>query len=389
MVSGWAGNYRAAKKSGLQCFNNKRQCTGCSGSTYYGIEEKTVYECGEELNIDDLTVQYYGTDGKVTIVENSNYTTNKDSIDMNTLGSKELCVTYNDNGKELKATVNLTVRKAAEIIAEGSSNSINWKIDGKGKLIVTGTGDYEKTDYIYAPWYVYRVRIKEAEINVTGMTDASNLFADCIYLKKIDLSGFDTKNVTNMRGMFSYCTSLEKLDLSNFDLSGLSDDIGIQPFEYCTSLSSIYTPKNCPANIELPAEDGDKWYKEDGTECTTLPTGLASSILLYKNNPPEEGDKEVTVKFDLQGHGAQISPVTVNSGDLLTAPEDPTEEGYAFGGWYKEAGCTNAWNFDSDTVTADATLYAKWTSNEPEVKCTVTFDMQGHGTQIIQRQMAR
>jgi uncharacterized repeat protein (TIGR02543 family) len=31
-------------------------------------------------------------------------------------------------------------------------------------------------------------------------------------------------------------------------------------------------------------------------------------------------------------------------------------------GWYREAACTTPWNFASDTVTADRTLYAKWTS---------------------------
>ena len=38
-----------------------------------------------------------------------------------------------------------------------------------------------------------------------------------------------------------------------------------------------------------------------------------------------------------------------------------TAGGYAFGGWFKEAGCTNAWDFAKDTVTGNMTLYAKWT----------------------------
>lgn len=29
-------------------------------------------------------------------------------------------------------------------------------------------------------------------------------------------------------------------------------------------------------------------------------------------------------------------------------------------GWYKESGFTNRWNFTTDTVTSDLTLYAKW-----------------------------
>jgi len=47
--------------------------------------------------------------------------------------------------------------------------------------------------------------------------------------------------------------------------------------------------------------------------------------------------------------------------------------GYAFGGWYREPACTHAWNFSADAVTANITLYAKWTINT----YTVTFDSQG------------
>jgi uncharacterized repeat protein (TIGR02543 family) len=41
-------------------------------------------------------------------------------------------------------------------------------------------------------------------------------------------------------------------------------------------------------------------------------------------------------------------------------PTAPTKSGYTFEGWYKEATLTNAWDFETDTVTEDITLYAKW-----------------------------
>ena len=50
------------------------------------------------------------------------------------------------------------------------------------------------------------------------------------------------------------------------------------------------------------------------------------------------------------------------------APEfgsyDPARTGYNFDGWYKEQACENAWNFATDTVTDNITLYAKWTVKE-------------------------
>ena len=81
----------------------------------------------------------------------------------------------------------------------------------------------------------------------------------------------------------------------------------------------------------------------------------------------------ITVSFDMQGHGSDIPSQTIAAGSKATKPTDPTAAGYVFKGWYKEAACTNEWNFDSDTVSTNRTLYAKW-------QVTVTFNTQGHGT---------
>lgn len=70
-----------------------------------------------------------------------------------------------------------------------------------------------------------------------------------------------------------------------------------------------------------------------------------------------------TVTFDVQGHGTAPAAATVASGGKVTKPADPSASGYTFGGWYKETGCTTAWVFDTDTVSKDTTIYAKWTEN--------------------------
>ena len=67
-----------------------------------------------------------------------------------------------------------------------------------------------------------------------------------------------------------------------------------------------------------------------------------------------------TVTFNSQG-GSAVSLQTVNHGGKVTKPTNPTRTGYTFGGWYKESGCTNAWDFATDTVISNVTLYAKWT----------------------------
>lgn len=71
-----------------------------------------------------------------------------------------------------------------------------------------------------------------------------------------------------------------------------------------------------------------------------------------------------TVAFETSG-GSAVDPVTVDTGSTVTKPADPTKSGYTFGGWYKDSTLQTPWDFANGTVTADTTLYAKWTANPP------------------------
>lgn len=67
------------------------------------------------------------------------------------------------------------------------------------------------------------------------------------------------------------------------------------------------------------------------------------------------------VTFDVQGHGtAPAAQIGVKVGETAVKPADPAETGYRFDGWYRDAACTKAWDFDADIVQTDTTLYAKW-----------------------------
>ena len=67
------------------------------------------------------------------------------------------------------------------------------------------------------------------------------------------------------------------------------------------------------------------------------------------------------VKFDAQG-GSATGDQTPASGSTVAKPADPTRDGYTFAGWYTDEACTQAYDF-STPVTADLTLFAKWTKN--------------------------
>lgn len=104
------------------------------------------------------------------------------------------------------------------------------------------------------------------------------------------------------------------------------------------------------------------------------------SVKVTPSGSTPSGDT-YTVTFNANGHGSAPDPLTgITSGSTISAPTAPTADGYIFGGWYKEAACTTPWNFATDKVTENITLYAKWTAAPPATTYTVTFDANGHGS---------
>ena len=69
-----------------------------------------------------------------------------------------------------------------------------------------------------------------------------------------------------------------------------------------------------------------------------------------------------TVSFNSNGGSACDTKFVATADGKLVKPADPAREGYTFGGWYTDEACTQAYDF-STPVTADMTLYAKWTKN--------------------------
>lgn len=98
----------------------------------------------------------------------------------------------------------------------------------------------------------------------------------------------------------------------------------------------------------------------------------------------ESGDDTTCkVTFNSQG-GSAVAAKTVDKGDKVARPSaNPTKEGYYFLDWFKEAACTNAWNFDADVVNSDITLYAGWTQTTTH---TVTFNPNG-GSAVAPQQV--
>lgn len=133
---------------------------------------------------------------------------------------------------------------------------------------------------------------------------------------------------------------------------------------------------------EEPTKEGcffEGWYQEaDHINIWNFETDIIESdITLYAKwnsaedaaedtaeDTEEKSDTAYIVTYDMQGIGEQIEPETVNKGELLTKPDVPTVEGYTFSAWYQEPECINPWDFETDMITQDTILYAKWTQEK-------------------------
>jgi uncharacterized repeat protein (TIGR02543 family) len=68
-----------------------------------------------------------------------------------------------------------------------------------------------------------------------------------------------------------------------------------------------------------------------------------------------------TVTFNANGGTPTPPPQTVKKGGKVEWPGVfPTKGGASFVGWYDAPDYGKGWNFDTDTVTRDITLYAMW-----------------------------
>lgn len=69
---------------------------------------------------------------------------------------------------------------------------------------------------------------------------------------------------------------------------------------------------------------------------------------------------DCTVSFASNG-GTEVPEQHVIFGETIQEPEAPIREGYKLLGWYSDIHLKDKWNFETDTVRGNMTLYAKWT----------------------------
>ena len=174
----------------------------------------------------------------------------------------------------------------------------------------------------------------------------------------------------------------------NATADGISDTCSVHVTEICFIVSFEPNGGN-PVNdqtakqntiITKPADPQKTgytfigWYRE--IACTSAwifaTDHVTSNITLFAKWTANT----YTVTFNSKGASA-VGSKTVEYGSTITEPATPIYSGNAFGGWYTDIACTNAWNFATARVMENITLYVKWNNIQ---QIDVSTSDSRHGT---------
>ena len=177
-------------------------------------------------------------------------------------------------------------------------------------------------------------------------------------------------------GAFSNADSLEYVVIPS-----TVESIPYSAFTRCEKLKTLYFGGTHEewALMEFTGED------DPGKNAVNKAAVFVNSTGPGTGEPYQAPGPVYTVTFsapDAVMYRTQVRRV-IGGGTVERPKNDPYWYGNEFLGWYKEEACTNAWDFDNDTVTGDITLYAKWKAENPgPVNPTgplVTFDLNYAG----------
>jgi len=110
------------------------------------------------------------------------------------------------------------------------------------------------------------------------------------------------------------------------------------------------------------------WYEDDETVEYVFGTMPASDV----NLKAYWTINQYTISFDSDG-GSEVTPITEDYGATVSAPANPTKEGYTFKYWYEGTDSTVRYNFISMPAN-DVSLKAKYDVNSYSVKF---YDLEG------------
>lgn len=142
-----------------------------------------------------------------------------------------------------------------------------------------------------------------------------------------------------------------------------------------TNMTGVTDQTISPTTMPTTSKTGytfENWYENtdfSGDPVTVLPSAFPVGTKTYyaKWTPIK-----YAVSFDSQS-GSAVDQQMVDYDTLAVSPPSPTQAGYTFMGWFQESGCTTPWNFATDKITKDVTLYAGWKLGIPDASVPLEY----------------
>ena len=199
-------------------------------------------------------------------------------------------------------------------------------------------------------------------------------------------SSINNNEATNGGGIYAKLNAKTSVDDTEF-LANKAENSGGAIFTESGVLtiggSGTYSDITVNSNVTFKDNSAIKSYWlnwEEGMYPTvkTTSTSIPSFHPINNYDINYIGLDRITVTFD-SNEGTAVPNQFVVQGEKATIPTDPTKQGYEFAGWYTDNGTFNElWDFSTNTVNENITLYAKWIPtviSEKEVK--IIFETNG------------
>ena len=414
--------------------NVKAECSGAGYSLASGLSASTISISGGTVTVSGVTAEGEGamamasglfsqggstsiTDGTVTVNGVTAKATGEREVSASGLLSMSESSTISISGGSVTVT-NVKATGESEVSAYGLSAStisisgITVTVNG---VTATATGEAEMV--MASALSADTITINGGSVTVSGVTSpamASGLLSTSesntlsITDGTVIVSGI---TATGEGGMALCLISMSDISIGDLGIWGATE---ATPDELSkTDAATVFNPENGYTYVFITTNsDSEKLsictvtFNANGGTPTPSPQILPSGVKAAKPIDPTNGEKifagwylgdtkydfttpvtgniELTAKWNTKQHtitfntdgGSAIPPIKQDSGTAVTAPADPTREGYTFAGWY--LGDTK-YDFTAK-VTQDITLKAKWNENPKtgegvEVKPTISVDI--------------
>ncbi|QNU65951.1 InlB B-repeat-containing protein [Ruminiclostridium herbifermentans] len=225
--------------------------------------------------------------------------------------------------------------------------------------------------------------------NLTELDVSNNELLTELWCHSNNITSLNISQNTNLKTVWCYTNKLTSLDLSKskgLDYLKCNDNY-LKDIKVNVSNKSIDIAANGNGYVELSRNSVFQFYVvavphsgsifDSWTQAGTKVSDSLTYNLVSGNSYDLKANFSQNIVFDSQG-GSDIISQVVDYGSKITQPENPIKAGFEFGGWYKEAECINEWDFETDTVTQNIILYAKWVNSTPlPTVYTVTFNVDG------------